>query len=92
MTRPWIILALMGLSAWEIGGCVNYIATPLTAHDPRIVTGDERDVSIQTEGWSLPGAQARRHCATFGKTALYQGAIRYNGEYDDDRLHFYKCV
>jgi len=40
----------------------------------------------------LPDKQARSHCEKYGKTSHYDGAIRYNGEYDDHRLHFYKCV
>jgi len=40
----------------------------------------------------LPDKQARSHCEKYGKTSHYDGAIRYNGDYDDHRLHFYKCV
>jgi hypothetical protein len=91
--RRWIVPALMVASAWGIGGCgAKYLAPPFTARDPVIVAADRRGISIQTEGWSLPDKQATSHCEKYGKTSHYDGAIRYNGEYDDRRLHFYNCV
>jgi hypothetical protein len=87
------VVVLIGLPAWGIGGCgAKYLATPFTANDPVVIAADEREISIQTEGWTLPDKQATSHCEKYDKTPRYDGAIRYNGEYDDRRLHYYKCV
>ena len=90
---PWAVIAILAPLAWGAGGCgAKYLATPFTAPDPVIVTADEREISIKTDGWSLPDKQAASHCGKYGKRPRYDGAIRYNGEYDDHRLHFYQCV
>ena len=96
VNRPlnrWAVFVLLAPAAWVIGGCgAKYMATPFTAPDPVIISADQREISIKTAGWTLPDKQARRHCEKYGKMSRYVSAIRYNGEYDDHKLHFYNCI
>ena len=91
--RRWLVFVLLVPLTWGIAGCgAKYLTTPITAPGPKIISADEREITIETKGWTLPDEQARQHCEKYGKTSRYLSAIRSRGKYQDNRLHFCKCI
>ena len=83
--RRWIPIAVLALIA---GGCgrIGIIG----GHAPKILIGDENEVTIETESFGRPDAIAKRHCALHGKAAVYDGMLRPD-QYYDQRLVYYHC-
>jgi hypothetical protein len=73
-----------------LSGCISYLATPISAQDPEVLSASAAEVSYAVYGWNDPNELAAQHCRSFNKEAIRQAALRVEA-YDDTRIVYYKC-
>ena len=89
MRRYGLILLFIG--SMGLAACTAPGTSALTSPPPETVAATPNEISILAYGWGKPDNIASRHCARFGKRATYLAASRVYDEFDDQRLHYYRC-